>query len=96
MIAEDLDMFTQVVDDDLDKTPPSQSPKKLTKASVKSTSPDPNTGGKILSSIKGSQTSKTDKVSGLKSPGTASLENAEFKTYMAPTIGTLNRLYNTK
>ena len=88
MIAEDLDMFTQVVDDDLDKTPPSQSPRKVTKGSIKSTSPDPKSGK--------SQTSKTDKLSGLKSPGTASMENAEFKTYMAPTIGTLNRLYNTK
>jgi hypothetical protein len=37
MIAEDLDMFTQVVDDDLDKTPPSKSPRVISK----SASPDP-------------------------------------------------------
>lgn len=98
MIAEDLDMFTKVVDDDLNNapTPPAKSPTNLAKAnaSVKTTSPDPISGKSR--SKKGSQASKNDKVSGIKSPGTASMDNAEFKTYMAPTIGTLNRLYNTK
>ena len=54
MIAEDLDMFTNVVDDDLKKTPPVKSPPRVTKASAKSTSPDPKSKGSRLGSQKGS------------------------------------------